>query len=281
MRKKGPLFLYSNPNIKLALVPQTKKMDTESLEVLNGLVMRWKVKAEQWQTSSEQQRDNDKLDSDIEMLVRHVEGLHCIKNTLSELESIRITLVGIRGTTKPQEAPTTADKELMAIEQEMRKMNCHNEEFLVKYMLVKDDYRTPTEALPLPYGFKCHKQYKLELDLLKVRMQNAVRQAEAQREQLRSNTALWTGPEFLSITTDINQCMNSHHSLQLSLYHLLMHVQPVNTAVFHAKCSELIDRRMKCLEAKRLDQLQDIVNASALVGSCCCSMNACINKDDA
>jgi hypothetical protein len=55
----------------------------------------------------------------------------------------------------------------------MRKLNCHHEEFLVKYMLVKNNYRIPpVEALPLPYGFKCHKHYKLELDLLKARMDN-------------------------------------------------------------------------------------------------------------
>ena len=67
--------------------------------------------------------------------------------------------------------------ELEVIETEMREMKCHNEEFLIRYMQMKDDYRTPIQALPLPYGFRCHKQYVVEVDVFKTRIQQLMKQA--------------------------------------------------------------------------------------------------------
>ena len=43
--------------------------------MLNGLVMRWRKKADAWLNSAPELLDREKLDSDVEMLVRHVEGL--------------------------------------------------------------------------------------------------------------------------------------------------------------------------------------------------------------
>ena len=238
-------------------------MDSESVEVLNRLVVRWRLKAEQWQTSSHD-NDHDRLDSDIEMLVRHMEGMQSVQNTLTELERICQTLVRLRSGSKKLPPPaaaasTSADKELLHIEQEMRKLHCHHEEFLVKYLMVKDNYRTPpSEALPLPHGFQCHKQYRLQLDLMKARMENVLRQAETARQELLQMQAKSLPLDFYHLTAEINQCMSTYHSLRVSLYHLLQHVEPIDTEAFHAQCSALIDRKLKCLEAKRLDQLQDL-----------------------
>jgi hypothetical protein len=245
-------------------------MDTESQQELNDLVVRWRTKAEQWQqqqgTLLHHSEGLSLLEADIEKLVRHMEGLHGIQNTLGELTQIRSTLVELldqhRASAVAGALASPHDQELLAIEEAMRKLHCHPEAFLVKYMMVKDDYRAPGERLPLPNGFRCHKQYAMELELLKTRIHNALKQAETYRQQLlRANStgeepnAVWTAEEA-RIIAEINHCMNTHNNLKASLYHLLMHVEPIDAAAFHAQCNQLIERRLSCLEAKRLAQIQ-------------------------
>ena len=234
-------------------------MDAESIEVLNGLVVRWRKRATAWQEQNTEHLDQDKLDADIAMLVRHVEGLRCITNTLHELETIRTSLVVMRHH-QQQIKPivTSGDPELQAIEDEMRALHCHHEDFWVKYMMVRGDYRMP--VLPLPHGFKCHKQYKFELDLLNTRLANALAQAEQQRIHLHDNN----GPEEVKAMSELNQHLNTYQSLQASRYHLLMHVEPIDAAAFHSKCGALIERRMKYLEGKRLEQIQALSAAHAV-----------------
>ncbi len=133
-------------------------------------------------------------------------------------------------------------------------------------MQVKADYRTPPQAMPLPYGFRCHKQYIFEVDMLKTRIRHATMQAEAHRETLRAAqhpASAQTDIDFCKVTTDLNQCIATQQSLQVSLYFMLTHLQPIDAAAFHTRCSALIDRRVACLEAKRMLQISRLVSSSA------------------
>lgn len=271
-------------------------MDPESQQALNDLVVRWRTKAEQWQQQQQGLHHPDGLlllEADIEKLMRHVEGLHGIQNTLGELTQIRSTLVELLDQHRAAAAVAGAlvsphDQALLAIEEAMRKLHCHPETFLVKYMMVKDDYRAPGERLPLPNGFRCHKQYAMELELLKTRIHNALKQAETYRQQLlRVNSngeepdAVWTADEA-RIIAEINHCMNTHNNLKASLYHLLMHVEPIDAAAFHAQCNQLIERRLSCLEAKRLAQIQcfNTTNTTTSMAAAACLSTDALNKGD-
>lgn len=256
-------------------------MDAESIETLNGLVMRWRQRADRWHdmlakaekgqspggvtSMSQPEMGVEKLDGDIEMLVRHLEGLGSIQNTLQELDAIRNSLLTLRRmqTAKQHaEEALAGDLELQAIDNELRELRCNSEDFLVRYMMIKDDYRSPPESLPLPYGFKCHKQYKTDLELLKSRLQNAEREAAVHRERLRRVMEEKEDHESSSIVflanADINAALNAQNQARSALYHLLMHVEPIDLTAFHARCGALVERRMQCLERKRREQIQQL-----------------------
>jgi hypothetical protein len=140
------------------------RMDPESSEVLNNLVMRWRARTEQWQQISHAQSDLDKLEADIEKLTRHVEGLRGIHNTLQTLETYRTSLIQLSALAKKAHDETLGkqtqpaldapheplqnmtreedtglaklDSDLAAIDEEMRQWHCHHEDFVLKYMQV-------------------------------------------------------------------------------------------------------------------------------------------------
>jgi len=296
-------------------------MDTESIEVLNRLVMRWKQRTEQCESTFASQTitsdDEQKLDSMIQSLGSHIEGLQNIFTTIQELNQFHLRLINLRSLlltnkpTQPLESTTEVpnnkcnnndgdtkmndtfvaaeiktntiekndfmpknqemdcgagdilqniDTELQVIETEMREMKCHHEEFLIRYIQMKDDYRTPIQALPLPYGFSCHKRYVYEVDLLKTRIRNSMKQTEVCQEKLKVYSTKDLNDvdrlEIQKINRDLNQSITISQNLQADLFYFLTHIQPIDAEAFHMKCKELIERRLLCLESKRMHQIR-------------------------
>lgn len=110
--------------------------------------------------------------------------------------------------------------------------------------------------MPLPFGFRCHKQYVFELDQLKTRIAQTTRQIETCHAQLLAPSS---GDPQLKLMAELNQCLTSQQNLQASLHFLLTHIEPIDAQAFHAKCSALIDRRMVCLEARRMLQIRALL----------------------
>lgn len=223
-------------------------MDAESAEVLRGLAERWRSRADEWISQKTEERRTAEgrasLQADIEMLGRHIKALDCIHTVLAELSTVKDQLTRLQG---HEDAVRVVEERLMA-------MRCYSEEFFVRYLRCKGDYRLPLESLPLPYGWKCHRQYRKELEGLKERMRRLEAETQEKRDLLGGG-GLLQGPEERALMTQINTSMNQHQSLQVDLYQLLVNVEPIDAAAFHGKCGALIDAKMLLLEGKRMAQM--------------------------
>jgi len=58
---------------------------------------------------------------------------------------------------------------------------------------------------------------------------------------------------------DLNRIMDEYHDVQGKLYHLVQHVEPIDAELFHLRCGELIQEKMRILQEMRLSQIHDLL----------------------
>ena len=150
------------------------------MEVLYSLTQRWKQKVDEWAQQTEEARSGEKLEADIQMLCRHMEALSCVQKTLGELDAMKQQLTDMLHAATPEELLESVDRELQA-------MRCLDEDFILKYMHVMGDYRVPPEALPVPYGLKCHRLYRKEMENMRERMHKLQAQIAGHQQAIKSH----------------------------------------------------------------------------------------------
>ena len=160
--------------------------------MLNIVHKTWEERAERWCSKEKQQvmEEIPKLKEDIQMLDKHIQGMQQLTEALAGFHHLKAKLDALYMEalvlcTKEGGDPLLkrcGGMELQKIDNELRCGLHVDYSFEMQYFKKRFDYRCPD--LPLPHGFRCHKQYQKEIEEMNHLMTGLLSEAEDKRKEI-------------------------------------------------------------------------------------------------